>query len=288
MKKKIGSKVHTQSLEEDAVAEAVENEEQLEIDFDKSAAIELISYAKEEVFPVCLNDYYKALGYTELKSSVRLLKSSGFIEGDEFCVERDTEAKSKLGRPIKLYFLTIDCFKHLGMLAQTDKGKAIRSYFIAAEKELRRKEKSEQKQKGEIFYLPENDQSDAAMLVRLTHQSYLTKVALREQQEKLEALEGEVEEVNSELERYRDGHGHYFSCAGWCNMHDYRKADVQWLSKKGREAAKLCKTEGIEPVKTHDPRFGKVGTYPISVLTKMDWPFDIQQHYKDVVNSEER
>lgn len=283
MAKKNGSKVHTQSLEEDAAAEVVEDEEQLEIVFDKTDAIELLEKSRNEDFPVCLNDEYEALGYTTIGNAKRLLTNNGFFVGEDYVTERDSESKGKSGRPNTLYFLTIDCFKHLGMLAQTKEGRAIRSYFIAAEKELRRREKEAAKEKGEAFYLPEDDQSDAAMLVRLIHQSYLAKVALREQQQQLKALEGQVKEVNSELDRYRDGHGYYFSCVGWCNIHSYKKTEVKWLSAKGKEASKICKSEGIKREKTNDPRFGEIYVYPISVLVRMDWPFEVQQRYIDIV-----
>lgn len=38
------------------------------------------------------------------------------------------------GRPSRLYMLTIDCFKEMGMLAKTEKGKEIRRYFLECEK----------------------------------------------------------------------------------------------------------------------------------------------------------
>ncbi|MEO1254103.1 MAG: hypothetical protein AAFY41_04325 [Bacteroidota bacterium] len=99
MKKKTGSKVHTQPLEEDAVAEAVEDEEQLEIVFDKTDAIELLEKSRNEDFPVCLNDEYGALGYTTIGNAKRLLTNNGFSVGEDYVTERDSESKGKSGRP---------------------------------------------------------------------------------------------------------------------------------------------------------------------------------------------
>lgn len=62
-----------------------------------------------------------------------LLSDYYFKEGEDFLT---TLSKSK-GRPSKEYLLTFDTAKELGMLSKSEKGREIRQYFIAKEKELR-------------------------------------------------------------------------------------------------------------------------------------------------------
>ncbi|WP_375443280.1 hypothetical protein [uncultured Nostoc sp.] len=44
---------------------------------------------------------------------------------------------------------------------------------------------------------------------------------------------------------------------------------VKEASTKGRKASALCRKQGIEIERIHDPRFGRVGLYPESVLIEV-------------------
>jgi hypothetical protein len=44
---------------------------------------------------------------------------------------------------------------------------------------------------------------------------------------------------------------------------------VKEAGTKGRKASALCRKQGIEIERIHDPRFGKVGLYPESILVEV-------------------
>ena len=57
---------------------------------------------------------------------------------DNFEAEYDFSSKlmkSTGGRPSHGYFLTVDCFKSFCMMAGTERGKEVRKYYLAVEKE---------------------------------------------------------------------------------------------------------------------------------------------------------
>lgn len=65
----------------------------------------------------------------------RRIDGYGFIEGKDYFISKMSKS---IGRPSLNYLLTLDMAKELSMLENNDIGKAARSYFIKAEKELRK------------------------------------------------------------------------------------------------------------------------------------------------------
>ncbi|WP_335181515.1 hypothetical protein [Nostoc sp.] len=84
------------------------------LSFNQSLALSL--YQSEEQFPIDLDDAWQWLGYTNKRNCVDTLKSN-FIINEDFS---RGGSKSTKGRPSELVFLSIDCFKMLGMIAGTD------------------------------------------------------------------------------------------------------------------------------------------------------------------------
>lgn len=64
------------------------------------------------------------------------IESLGFLEGEEFylLIGKTTEVG---GRPPKEYFLTSDAAKHVALASRTEKGRAVRQWFIDFEKRSR-------------------------------------------------------------------------------------------------------------------------------------------------------
>ena len=83
-----------------------------------------------------------------------------------------------------------------------------------------------------------------------------------------EANELETDANTQELERFRNGHGFYFSIAGWCSKNNI-KASLQEMNNLGRKAAALCRMKQITPQPVNDPRWGTVNTYPDSILMEV-------------------
>jgi prophage antirepressor-like protein len=108
--------------------------------------------------------------------------------------------------------------------------------------------------------------------VMVEHERRLTKVEAENQQlkETLEVVEMEVQANTAELERFRNGHGYYYSIAGYCSKLGQQRP-LQWMNNQGRKASAMCRQKGIVPEKVSDPRWGTVNTYPDSVLNELTW-----------------
>lgn len=86
----------------------------------------------------------------------------------------------------------------------------------------------------------------------------------------LEAVDMETQANTMELERFKSGHGFYFSIVGWCQRLGLKKSNG-WLNAQGRKASALCRQRGVLPVKIPDARYGEVNTYPDVVLEELLW-----------------
>lgn len=89
----------------------------------------------ENQFIVDFEEAWAWCGYSTKANALRKLKST-FQENIDYIVFINSDEKPT-GKPSSNYKLTADCFKHFGMIAQTEKGKEIRSYFIKCENELK-------------------------------------------------------------------------------------------------------------------------------------------------------
>ncbi len=89
---------------------------------------------------------YLALGYSTKGNAKRMLTSYFEQDFDYFVVTSNESASalpyeifaigvesSKQGRPVEKIYLTVECFKEMGMLAKSESGKRIRKYFLQCE-----------------------------------------------------------------------------------------------------------------------------------------------------------
>jgi phage anti-repressor protein len=90
-----------------------------------------------EPFPVPFEEAWKITGYKQKQHAKRRLtaKKSPLIEGEDYLSQSGQWAAQ--GRSSDLLFLTCDGFKHFCLMAETDKRRSIRQYFIEAEKNWR-------------------------------------------------------------------------------------------------------------------------------------------------------
>ena len=104
----------------------------------------------------------------------------------------------------------------------------------------------------------------AAVAQQLAEQEQRTLEQEKRQHEilaRLKAVEVEQDRVNTPC-------GHKYSVVGFANLQGL-EISVKEAGTKGRKASALCRKQGIEIERIHDPRFGKVGLYPESVLIEV-------------------
>ncbi|MCC5639771.1 hypothetical protein LC593_28885 [Nostoc sp. CHAB 5844] len=78
---------------------------------------------------------------------------------------------------------------------------------------------------------------------------------------RLKAIEVEQDRVNTPC-------GHKYSIVGFANLQGL-EISAKEASAKGKKASALCRKQGIEIERIHDPRFGRVGLYPESILIEV-------------------
>lgn len=100
-------------------------------DFTFDASLALSLYQSDEPFPVDLDDAWQWLGYNNKQFAEEKLRYN-FEAGIDFLYKGIKSPAG--GRPRKCILLSIDCFKHLAMMAGTQQGKVIRKYFLECER----------------------------------------------------------------------------------------------------------------------------------------------------------
>lgn len=161
----------------------------------------------------------------------------GFMEGTDYvgCKVFNTLANQELTD----YALTIDCAKEISMLQRNEKGKQARQYFIEIEKRY-------------------NKPMSQMELVAYSAQLLL------EQSKRIDKVEEKLELIEAKSAT-RPG---YFTIVGYATLH-HVNCGVKLASSLGRKASSICKKRGIHTEEIPDPRFGKVKTYPESVLKEV-------------------
>ena len=234
------------------------------LSFTQDLALNL--YKSGEQFPVDFDDAWQWLGYsTKQKAKTKLVNN--FEESIDFnlnqTVRVQNEGDRQVSRPIEQINLTIDCFKSLGMMAGTQAGKIIRKYFLECERIAKASIVKEQP-KSAIELL------EMHLQIAKAHEQRLAAIEAENRmlKEQLEVVEMETIANAAELERFRNGHGHWFSIAGWCALKGHSKSLKEFMDL-GRKATAMCRQRGIAPQKIPDPRFGTVGLYPDVVLEEL-------------------
>ncbi|MBE9038757.1 hypothetical protein [aff. Roholtiella sp. LEGE 12411] len=104
----------------------------------------------------------------------------------------------------------------------------------------------------------------AALAKHLAEQEQRLLVQQQQQTEVFARLKA----VEVEQDRFNTPCGHKYSIVGFANLQGL-EISVKVASAKGRKASALCRQQGVEVERIHDPRFGKVGLYPESILVEV-------------------
>lgn len=91
----------------------------------------MILYKSTDPFPVDLDDAVEWVGWTR-KATAKTTLCNNFREGIDFC--RPNRKSPSGGRPRDTYLLTLDCFKKMAMMAETEQGDLVRDYFLDCER----------------------------------------------------------------------------------------------------------------------------------------------------------
>ena len=105
----------------------------------------------KDPFPIPLEVLVECEVYSGSKEAKRGLERAGFVEGQEFRADRPKNPEGQRGRPKTIIMLSSECFKSLCMLAQNDKGKQARSYYLIIERLWKRYMEAEFKAKDDAL-----------------------------------------------------------------------------------------------------------------------------------------
>jgi len=170
---------------------------------------------------------------------IRRMFDYGFDEETDFIT---ILLESTGGRPSIDYALTMDCAKEISMLQRNDKGKEARKYFIEVEKAA----KNAVKNISTLDFLE------------------ISLKQMREQQNQISEIKEDLLELKAATQTSPD----FFTIAGY-GTYIGVPVNLTMAASLGRRAAKLCKDNNYEMGTIPDPRFGKVHTYPRSVLKQV-------------------
>ncbi|WP_375497239.1 hypothetical protein [uncultured Nostoc sp.] len=106
------------------------------------------------------------------------------------------------------------------------------------------------------------------LLAAIAQQMAQQEQYLLEQQQQQTQILARLKAVEVEQDRVNTPCGHKYSVVSFANLQGL-EISVKEAGTKGRKANALCRKQGIEIERIHDPRFGKVGLYPESILVEV-------------------
>jgi phage anti-repressor protein len=160
----------------------------------------------------------------------------GFENEIDFTPYQNVHPQNK--QPLTDYAIVLDMAKELSMLSRSEKGKQARRYFIEMEKKAMQ------------------PLSQIDMII----QSAQALKEIQTQQQLLEIRIADIEQrpqINAPI--------HHFSILGFCNNNGLQISMAE-AAAYGRKCSKMCREIGAATGSVPDPRYGKVKTYPQSVL----------------------
>ena len=121
-------------------------------------------YDSNDRFPVDFDDAWVWCGYSRKNNALAKLIADGFEEGLDY-ISAEKGAEKSHGNSAN-YSLTVDCFKHFGMMAKTEQGKQIRRYFLQCEKSHKESAQTIESLRSQLVDL--QSKLDAAMSAKVS------------------------------------------------------------------------------------------------------------------------
>ena len=168
-----------------------------------------------------------------------------FVENTDYITLPKTGELENKGLQGKIeYFVTLDMAKQLAMVENNDKGSQARKYFIECEKKL----------------MQPKPMTQIELIALIANQ-------MAEQERKSFELDTRLQAVERTQQRLDQDNDH-FTIKGFCSLHglDLSNGKMSAMSKK---AKKLSEAKDYAYHEISDPRFGKVKTYHVDILTEL-------------------
>jgi hypothetical protein len=120
----------------------------------------------------------------------------------------------------------------------------------------------------------ETNMTQIQLLAAIAAQMAEQEQRFLEQEQRQQEILSRLKAVEVEQDRYATPCGHKYTVVGFATLQGV-EISAKEASAKGRKASALCRKTGVEIERIHDPRFGRVGLYPESVLIEI---FSIDQN----------
>jgi hypothetical protein len=114
----------------------------------------------------------------------------------------------------------------------------------------------------------ETNMTQIQLLAAIAHQMAEQEQRLLEQEQRQHEILYRLKGVEVEQDRFNTPCGHKYSIVGFSNLQGL-EISAKEAGAKGRKASALCRKKGIEIERIRDPRFGRVGLYPESILIEV-------------------
>lgn len=173
----------------------------------------------------------------------------------------------------KFYCLTEDQATYLMTLSKNTaevracKRQLVQSFSRA--KELLKPQLQAQSLADMFLLCAQNFKEHEVRLAVVEQENILLRQQLAEQAEIIESVEMLADANSYELQRFKNGHGYWYSIVGYAAKHNLSGYSTNKAAALGRKATALCKQAGIAPEKVNDSRFGMVNIYPEHILAKI-------------------
>ncbi|MEC4817371.1 MAG: Bro-N domain-containing protein [Scytonema sp. PMC 1069.18] len=115
---------------------------------------------------------------------------------------------------------------------------------------------------------PQPPMTQIQILAAVAQQMVQQEQKLIEQERKQQEIETRLEAVEVEQDRYSSPSGHNYTVLGFACKQGM-KMSINEARSKGMQASIMCRQRGIKIERINDPRFGKVGLYPESILIEV-------------------
>jgi DNA-damage-inducible protein D len=217
-------------------------------------------------FDECGQEYWNAR---------ELMPLLGYSRWNDFkpVIERATFACKNTGNDVEAHF-SVTTLKSQGRPGQDYKLSRYGGYLTAMNGDPRKPEIAAAQS---YFVVKTHEAETQSGLKAMTQIQLLAAIAqqmaeqeqrlIQQQQQQAEILR-RLKAVEVEQDRFNTPSGHKYSIVGFANLQGL-EISAKEAGTKGKKASALCRKQGIEIERIHDPRFGRVGLYPESILIEV-------------------